>query len=89
MKGPNETISILNFYLSNKFNQNVKKICIFSDKCFAQMKSRYLWLFYDILVKNEVFEKINLIYPISGHSYLDKAASIKYVRIGWGGGSRN
>ncbi len=25
----------------------------------------------DILVKNEVFEEINLIYPIPGHSYLD------------------
>lgn len=45
MKGPNETISILNFYLSNKINQNIKKICIFSDNCFAQMKNRYLWLF--------------------------------------------
>jgi hypothetical protein len=35
------------------------------------MKNRYLWLFYDILVKNKVFEEINLIYPIPGHSYLD------------------
>jgi hypothetical protein len=56
--------------LSFKQNQNVEKICIHSDNCFVQMKSRYLWLFY-ILVKNEAFEEINLIYPIPGHSYLD------------------
>jgi hypothetical protein len=71
LKGPNETISILNYYFSNKIKNTVKKLYIFSDNCFAQMKSRYLWLFYDILVKNSIYEEINLIYPIVGHSYLD------------------
>jgi hypothetical protein len=71
LKGPNETISILNYYLQTKIGSNVKKIYIFSDNCFAQMKSRYLWLFYDILVKCKVYDEINLIYPIPGHSYLD------------------
>lgn len=70
-KGANETISILNYYISNKINNNIKKIYIFSDNAFGQMKSRYLWLFYDILVKCEIFEEINIIYPIVGHSYND------------------
>jgi hypothetical protein len=71
MKGSNETISLLNFYLQNKFESNVRRIYIFSDNCFAQMKSRYLWLYYDILVKSKTYDEINLFYPIPSHSYLD------------------
>jgi hypothetical protein len=71
MKGPNETISFLNYYIKNKIDKKVKKLYIFSDNCFAQMKCRYLWLYYDILVKSDIYEEINLIYPIVGHSYLD------------------
>jgi hypothetical protein len=35
------------------------------------MKSRYLWFYYNFLVKTNIFEEINLIYPIPGHSYID------------------
>jgi hypothetical protein len=70
-KGPNETISFLNYYFSEKFERSVKKIFIFSDNCFAQMKSRYLWFYYKFIVETNIFEEINLIYLIPGHSYLD------------------
>jgi hypothetical protein len=71
MKGPNKTISLLNFYLQNKIESNVRRIYIFSDNCFAQMKSRYLCLYYNILVKSKTYDEINLFYSIPGHSYLD------------------
>ncbi len=45
-KVPNKTISFLNYYFSEKIERSVKKIFIFSDNCFAQMKSRYLWFYW-------------------------------------------
>ena len=44
-KGPNETISMINYYLQKNFHQKFSQLYIFSDNCFAQMKNRYLWLF--------------------------------------------
>ncbi len=71
LKGPNETISFINFYIKNKIEATVEEIYIFSDNNFAQNKSRFLWLFYKSLVIDNLFTKITIIYPIPGHSYLE------------------
>lgn len=70
LKGPNETISFVEFYLKNKINTQSKQLNIFSDNNFAQNKCRYIWAYYQNLVLNNNFEKITIYYPIPGHSYL-------------------
>jgi hypothetical protein len=69
-KGPNETISCLDFYIRNRIS-GIKKLFIFSDNCFAQNKNRYIWIYYLSLIMNNYLEEITIIYPIPGHSYLD------------------
>jgi hypothetical protein len=69
-KGPNEVISLLNFYFSSISN-SIKTIYIFSDNSFSQNKNRYIWFYYLILIKLKKFDQIILIYPTPGHSYLD------------------
>ncbi len=71
LKGPNETISFVNHYLKENISTSVEELYIFSDNNFAQNKSRFIWLFYNSLVANDLFKKITIIYPIPGHSYLD------------------
>jgi hypothetical protein len=70
LKGPNETISFLDFYIKKSFTK-VEKLFIFSDNCFSQNKNRFIWLYYLSLLKNGILEEITLIYPTPGHSFLD------------------
>jgi hypothetical protein len=70
-KGPNETISFVDYYIKKNIPISTKKLYVFSDNQFAQNKSRFIWLFYYSLVLSNRFECVELIYPIPGNSYLD------------------
>jgi hypothetical protein len=70
-KGPNEVISCINYYLNSILDKNVKQIHIFSDNCYSQNKNKYLWAFYDHLVKIGKFDKITIYYPFPGHSLVE------------------
>ena len=65
-KGPNEIISMLDFYVKN-LPENVKNLVIFCDNCFSQNKNKYLIAFLHYL-SNTIFHEVNVFYPIPGHS---------------------
>ncbi len=81
LKVPNETISFINYYLKENISTSVEELYIFSDNNFAQNKSHFIWLFYNSLVANNVFKKINIIHPIPGHSYLDCDRNFGLIEI--------
>jgi hypothetical protein len=69
-KGPNESISCLDFYIKNR-KSNFRNFFIFSDDCLAQNKNRYIWIYYWSLIKNNMIDEITIMNLIPGHSYLD------------------
>lgn len=69
-KGPNEVISCLeDFILQNK-TETQKILKLYCDNCFSQNKNRFLFAFLDQLCLKTVFEKIEVLYPIPGHSMM-------------------
>jgi len=77
-RGPNEVCSILLHFLE-KLQERIKKesipiveLNLFSDSCSAQNKNQFVVaiLLYYINYKNSIFNKINHIFPVRGHSYM-------------------
>jgi len=66
-KGPNKSISCLDFYIKNR-KSNFRKFFILSDNFFAQNKNRYIWIYYWSLIKNNTVDEVTIIYPIPEHS---------------------
>ena len=65
-KGPNEVISLLDYYISS-LPPTIKKVCLFADNCFSQNKNRFLVAHLQTLVNTNVRE-IQVSYPIPGRS---------------------
>lgn len=70
-KGQNDVISLLDLFLRNEVDENVKTMYIFSDNCAAQNKNYALIQYLYTLVKGfKRFDKVIHRYPEPGHSYL-------------------
>ena len=67
-KGPNEVISCLDQYLST-LPATTKNLKIFADNCFSQNKNKYIVAYLQCLVHQKL-EKIQVFYPLLGHSRL-------------------
>jgi len=75
-RGPNEVCSILLHFLE-KLQERIKKetipeLNLFSDSCSTQNKHQFVvaTLLYYINYNNTIFNKINHIFPVRGHSYM-------------------
>ncbi|CAG9829796.1 unnamed protein product [Diabrotica balteata] len=69
-KGPNEVISCLQDYITQNQKPEQRYLKLFCDNCFSQNKNRYLFVFLDQLCSNNIFEAIEIWYPIPGHSMM-------------------
>lgn len=72
-KGPNEVCSFLLMYLENikKVEPNIKEVRLFCDNCSGQNKNNVVIRFCQALVDTGMFKKVEIFYPIRGHSFLD------------------
>lgn len=69
-KGPNEVISCLHDFITQHRTQNHKILKLYCDNCFSQNKNRFLFAFLDQLCLKNVFESIQILYPVPGHSMM-------------------
>lgn len=77
-QGPNEICSALLNFLEQldehiKKEENLPKILnLFSDSCYAQNKNQFIiaTLLYYINCIPKIFDKINHVFPVRGHSYM-------------------
>lgn len=80
-RGPDEVCSALMSFLANLENkikielspENYPKILnLFSDSCSAQNKNKYMitTLLYYVNYKTTIFNEVNHIFPVRGHSYM-------------------
>jgi hypothetical protein len=86
MKGANEVISSIDFYLKNIMNSEVKVLHVFCDNCFGQNKNKFLWCYFQTVVERGLYNEVIIYYPIVGHSRLscDRAFTLierKYKTI--------
>lgn len=76
-RGPNEVCSILLHFLGIledrvRKESSITVLNLFSDSCSAQNKNQFIvaTLLYYMNTKNTIFERINHIFPVRGHSYM-------------------
>lgn len=77
-RGPNEVCSSLIDFLENLENRLMLKesppttLNLFSDSCSGQNKNQFtmITLLYYINHRTKIFQKINHIFPVRGHSYM-------------------
>lgn len=69
-KGPDEVCSMLLHYFNNFLDQDYEELNLFCDNCAGQNKNHSMIRFMMALVETKVFKKINLYFPIRGHSFL-------------------
>ncbi len=70
MKGANEVISAIDFYLKNYLSSEIKILHLFCDNCFGQNKNKFLWTFFQTLIHKNFLKEVIIYYPIPGHSRL-------------------
>jgi hypothetical protein len=69
-KGPNEVISFIDYFIKYKLSKETEVLHLFCDNCFSQNKNKYLWLYFNQIVKSSTLDEINIYYPTPGHSFL-------------------
>lgn len=69
-KGPNEVITCLQDYITQNQKPEQRILHLFCDNCFSQNKNRFLFVFLDQLCANNIFETIEVFYPLPGHSMM-------------------
>lgn len=70
LKGPNEVLSCLWDYIDVNKTPAQVKLRLFCDNTFSQNKNRFLFTFLDQLCKKHTFCRIEIMYPIPGHSMM-------------------
>ncbi len=83
LKGANEVISSIDFYLKNILNKETKILHLFCDNAFGQNKNRFLWSYFLSIIKSGLLDNIIIYYPIPGHSRLscDRAFALIEKKI--------
>lgn len=69
-RGSNEVLSILNHYFEAFLPKNVKKLYVFTDGCRGQNQNQNMLKFWQCMMLNNRFEKIQHYFPQRGHSFL-------------------
>ncbi|KAK4884001.1 hypothetical protein RN001_000272 [Aquatica leii] len=69
-KGPNKVITCLQNYITQNKKPEQRILQLFCDNCFSQNKNRFLFVFLDQLCVNNIFETIEIWYPVPGYSMM-------------------
>lgn len=71
-KGADEVSSMLNEFCFSKLPESVRCLQIFCDSCGGQNKNYTVFRFlYSLVHAEKRFDKIHVIFPVRGHSYLE------------------
>lgn len=69
-KSPNEVCSFLLQYINSYVDDNITTLHLFCDNCPGQNKNHVVLRFCSALVVSGRFQKIEIFFPIRGHSFL-------------------
>ena len=79
-KGSNEVCSMLMWYVKNKISDEVKTLHLFGDNCAGQNKNHTLVRLMMALCEIKRFDKINLVFPVRGHSFIPNDRDFGIIR---------
>ena len=69
-KGANDVCSFLKHYFEQDAERKIKKLYIFGDNCCGQNKNNTMIRFVMSLIELKIFEKVEIFFPIRGHSFM-------------------
>lgn len=69
-KGPDEVSSMLNNFIENYVSPDVTELNVFCDSCPGQNRNHTLIRYFSSLTITKRFKKINMYFPVRGHSFL-------------------
>ena len=77
-RGANEIISCLLQYIS-KLRSNVARLVCYSDSCFGQNKNFTMICFWNSLILQKLFKRIDHKFLVRGHTYLPKDRDFSHI----------
>ena len=79
-KGLNEVCNMLMWYIKNKISDEAKTLNLFSDNSAGQNKNHILVRLMMALCETKRFDKINLVFPVRGHSFMSNDRDFRAIR---------
>lgn len=79
-KGSNEVCTMLDWYIKNKIDSNVKKLYLFGDNCSGQNKNNTMVRMMMYLCEIKRFNEVKLIFPVRGHSFMPNDRDFGIIR---------
>lgn len=79
-KGSNEVCTMLNWYIKNKVNKDVKTLYLFGDNCSGHNKNNTMVRMMMQLCEVNRFSNAKLIFPIRGHYFMPNDWDFAIIR---------
>lgn len=79
-KGANDVCTMLNWYIENKVDKDVKNLHLFADNCAGQNKNNTLVRMMMGLCETKRFNDIKVTFPVRGHSFMPNDRDFGIIR---------
>lgn len=79
-KGSNEVCTMLNWYIENKIDKDVKTLFFFGDNCAEQNKNNTMVRMMMKSCETKRFDDIKLIFSVRGHSFMPNDRDFGIIR---------